>query len=237
MTTPATAPAPAADAKATPAPAAGAAPSATETKQATGTQANSPAKGESKLPPPLVTSEGAPSAGEKAPASASESDFTEWPEGFDDTVKSTLSDLGKELAESLKLDGPGKKTALTSLVKRWQTAQANAQKQAEEAFVAQANAHVKAAESHEVVKQLGGIEKARTFASEALKKHGSKGLNDLLTQTGLAYHPEVLAFFAKVGRSFGEDSVAAGGNATKPALSERERLASIYTHPTSASMF
>lgn len=235
MSTPAPTAAPAADTKAAPAAAAQTA----ETKPAGQTAPPPSAKSEAAgLPPPLVTSEeAAPAEGtEKAPAS-SENVFTEWPEGFDETVKSALSDLGKELADTLKLDGTGKTAAMKSLVKRWETAQADAQKRAEEAFVAQAHAHTKAAESHEAVKQLGGIEKARTFATAALKKHGSPGLNDLLTQTGLAYHPEVLAFFAKVGRSFSEDSVAGGSSSASRESSELERIKATYTHPTSKSMF
>lgn len=186
-----------------------------------------------------MTSEGAPPAGEKKDAAPppSESDFTEWPKDFDESVKGALSDLGKELATELKLDGAAKTTAMKALVKRWEAASAESAKRAEAAFIEQAHAYTKQAADHPAVKQLGGVDKARTLASTALNKLGSKGLNDVLASTGLAYHPEVLAFFAAVGKSLGEDSVAGGTSTTRPALTQREQLAATYTHPTSKSMF
>lgn len=235
MSTPTT-PAPAADSKAT----TPAAPAADANAAAPPTPPPGSASEQQKLPPPLVTSEGAPPpAGEKKDAAPppSENDFTEWPKDFDEGVKGALSDLGKELATELKLDGAAKTTAMKALVKRWEAAAAESAKRAEEAFVQQAHAHTKQAAEHPAVKQLGGLDKARTLASTALNKLGSKGLNDVLASTGLAYHPEVLAFFAAVGKSLGEDSVAGGASSARPAPTQREQLAATYTHPTSKSMF
>lgn len=220
-------------APAAPAAPAPAAPAPADTKTA------APAAAEaSKLPAPLVSSEGAaPAAGENAAPAASENDFTDWPKGFDDNVKGTLSDLGKELATELKLDGAGKTSVMKALAKRWESATADAAKRDEEAFVKQANEHTQQAAEHPDVKALGGVDKAKVMASTALQKLGNPKLNDLLARTGLAYHPEVLAFFAKVGKSLGEDSVAGGQSSTRSAPNQRQELEARYTHPTSKSMF
>lgn len=223
-------PAPAAPAApAVPAPAA---PAPADTKAA-------PAAAESpKLPAPLVSSEGAaPAADPKAAPAASENDFTEWPKDFDDNVKGTLSDLGKELATELKLDGAGKTSVMKALATRWESATADAAKRDEEAFVKQANEHTQQAAEHPDVKALGGVDKAKVMASTALQKLGNPKLNDLLARTGLAYHPEVLAFFAKVGKSLGEDSVAGGTSSTRSVPTQRQELEARYPHPTSKSMF
>lgn len=191
--------------------------------------AEAPAQAELKLPPPLVASEGAAPTKEAGEAAASENDFTEWPEGLDGAAKASLDEFRKEL----KLDATGTK----KMIERWQKAQEQAAEQAEKAFVQQANEFTKQAADHPTVKQLGGIDKARTLASAALAKHGNQGLNDVLAKTGMAYHPDVLAFFASVGARLSEDSVAGATSASRPAPTEAQRLRAIYSHPTSASMF
>lgn len=239
MTTPAPAPA-----NQTQAAQQGAAPTQSgEAKQETKPSANeTPKQAELKLPPPLVASEGAPPAegtkpAEDAKPAESESVFTEWPEGLEENVKTALGELGKDLAKELELDGGKQTKAMKALVGKWQSAQAEAAKRAEQAFVDQAHAFTKAAADHQVVKKLGGLDKARTLAASALTAHGSKALSEVLAQSGLAYHPEVVAFFASVGAKLSEDSVAGATSQARSAPSREEQLRATYTHPTSRSMF
>lgn len=210
----ATTPAPAAEVKATPA----AAPAAAAAKP----EVKADAKAKDGLPEPLVKM-GEPEA-EVKPADAG--DFA-LPEGFDPATGETL----KALAGQLGLDGAKSKV----LLETYQKAQTAAQEKAEADFVAQAKAYTAQAEEHPVVKELGGVQKARTLAGKALSKFGDAALNDALTASGLAYHPAVLAAFARIGAQLGEGTVT-GGQAA-PAKSQRDPLLSLYTHPTSASMF
>ncbi len=152
------------------------------------------------------------------------------PEGFDADAASTL----KALAGELGLD----KARGGKLVAAYQKAQAEAEKRAEAAFVAQAKQYVAQAEQHPVVKELGGVDKARALAGKALSVVGSKELGALLQASGLAYHPEVLALFARVGARLGDDSVRGAGNGTAaPKPTAEQQLRALYDHPTSRVLF
>jgi len=221
MTTPAaTTPAPAAS---TPPPAA-TAPAPVETKTAAPVEtAKTAASQKEALPEPLV------SMAEPEKTEASAGPEIELPEGFDPAAGATL----KSLAGQLGLDGSKAKV----LLETYQKAQVAAQEKAEADFVAQAKAFTAQAAEHPVVKELGGVQKARVLAGKALSAFGSKGLSEALTASGLAYHPEVLAAFARIGAKLGDDSVAGGSSSAAAPTSQRAQLRALYNHPTSASMF
>ncbi len=223
-TTPAPAastPAPAADVKAPAAPAA--APAAETNVAATETKTAAPEK--AKLPDPLVTMQSEPAPAE--PAKAIEG--FELPEGFDPVAGETL----KGLAGQLGLDASKAKVLLETYSK----AQVASQEKAEADFIAQANAMTAQAAEHPVVKELGGVTKARGLASKALNAFGSPALSEALTASGLAYHPEVLAFVARIGAKLGDDTVAGAASSGASVPSEKAQLKALYNHPTSASMF
>lgn len=223
MTTPAaTTPAPAASTPPPAAPPAATTPAETKT---TDTKATAPAKSATKevLPEPLV------SMAEPSKAADPAGSEVELPEGFDPAAGATL----KSLAGQLGLDGSKAKV----LIETYQKAQVAAQEKAEADFVAQAKAFTAQAAEHPVVKDLGGVQKARVLAGKALSAFGSKGLSEALTASGLAYHPEVLAAFARIGAKLGDDSVAGGSSSAAAPTSQRAQLKAIYNHPTSSSMF
>jgi len=60
--------------------------------------------------------------------------------------------------------------------------------------------------------EIGGpnMEKSVQEAQKALAAYGTDGLKDMLNQSGLGNHPEVVKFFAKVGRTLKEDTAEDG---------------------------
>jgi hypothetical protein len=67
-------------------------------------------------------------------------------------------------------------------------------------------------------KEIGGdkLEATLSVAKRALDAHGSPQFIELLNQSGLGNHPEVVRFMAKVGRTVAEDKVVGGGNGAVP---------------------
>lgn len=59
-------------------------------------------------------------------------------------------------------------------------------------------------------KELGGanLEATKKHAAAALKAYGTPGFRELLSQTGLGSHPEMVRFVTAVGRAGADDSVA-----------------------------
>jgi hypothetical protein len=152
------------------------------------------------------------------------------PEGFPEVAAGTI----KTLAGELGLD----KAKAQKLVERYAEAEKAAAAAREEAFVKQANEYVTQAEKHPAVVQLGGLEKARNLAGKALTTLGTPELGELLQSSGLAYHPEVLSFFAGLGKRLGEGGVAGTvGAPQSPKLNPQAELRSIYNHPTSQAMW
>jgi hypothetical protein len=79
-----------------------------------------------------------------------------------------------------------------------------------EAFVQQVQEWGKATQADP---EIGGraLEATLTEGRKALAKHGSPELRALLDSTGLGNHPEVVRFFARVGKTIpAEDSVVTG---------------------------
>lgn len=88
------------------------------------------------------------------------------------------------------------------------------------------------AESTKSDPEVGGekLASSLTSAKRAIDKYGSKGLREMLDQSGLGNHPEVIRFFAKVGRSLSEDSFSGslGGRTPKETPSQESKLRQMY---------
>lgn len=71
-------------------------------------------------------------------------------------------------------------------------------------------------------------------AQTAIARFGSQALKDLLNETGLGNHVEVLKFFEKVGRQISEDKPVG----TKPAggITADQQASKLFDHPTSQGM-
>lgn len=68
-------------------------------------------------------------------------------------------------------------------------------------------------------------------AKRAITKYGTPGLREVLAQSGLSNHPEVVRFFTRIGKTLAEDTFAAGlGTQTPPKqkLSEEQLLRARY---------
>lgn len=61
-------------------------------------------------------------------------------------------------------------------------------------------------------KELGGdgLNENLSIAKKALNNFGNEGLNNLLNETGLGNHPEVIRFFHNVGKAISEDGYVSG---------------------------
>lgn len=67
----------------------------------------------------------------------------------------------------------------------------------------------------EADKEIGGdaLPLNLSTAKRALDTYGSPALADLLNESGLGNHPEVIRAFVKIGKTISEDTVVTGGNA------------------------
>lgn len=82
-------------------------------------------------------------------------------------------------------------------------------------------------------KEFGGVnfEPNLAVAQKAMGRFGSPALKELLNQTGLGNHVEVLKLFHKVGQQISEDGHVSGG--TKATGEGESDLAKLFDHPTS----
>jgi hypothetical protein len=70
---------------------------------------------------------------------------------------------------------------------------------------------IKASWETETRKMLGTEEKQQlALAAKARDKFGAPGLTEILNQSGLGSHPEVVKFFVAVGKAISEDTFAEG---------------------------
>lgn len=69
----------------------------------------------------------------------------------------------------------------------------------------------------------GGFEANMGMARKALQAYGSPQLSQLLTQSGLGNHPEVIRTFYRIGKTLSEDRQVGGGQST-----QSDRLAAMY---------
>jgi hypothetical protein len=85
-------------------------------------------------------------------------------------------------------------------------------------------------------KEFGGpaFDANIAVARKAIARFGNDGLKNLLNETGLGNHPEVLRLFWKIGQKISEDSHVPGGNAG--AGSEGDIAAKLFNHPTSKAL-
>jgi len=76
------------------------------------------------------------------------------------------------------------------------------------------------AEASNTDKEFGGEKLAENLAvaKVALDKFGSPELKQLLNDSGLGNHPEVIRFFYRAGRAISDDRVIGGGNGPGPAI-------------------
>jgi len=67
--------------------------------------------------------------------------------------------------------------------------------------------------------EIGGskFESSLISAKNALNRYGNKALIDMLNETGLGSHPEVIRAFAKIGAAMGEGRYVAGTTQQQPA--------------------
>ena len=67
--------------------------------------------------------------------------------------------------------------------------------------------------------EIGGakFDSSLTAAKNALNRYGNKALVDVLNETGLGSHPEIIRAFAKIGAAMGEGRYVAGTAQQQPA--------------------
>lgn len=72
-------------------------------------------------------------------------------------------------------------------------------------------------------KEIGGQALAENLsvAKRAVDKFGTPAFRELLEQSGLGNHPEVIRFAARVGKAISEDTFVAGGTASQPATAAK----------------
>lgn len=109
----------------------------------------------------------------------------------------------KKLAEGLKLDGKAAQGLLDFVLQSRSDVEASHLKSAKEL-------HEKWVEDAKADKEIGGAKQAETqkVAIKALREFGNRALVDLLDQSGLGDHPEVIRCFFKVGQKLAEDTVS-----------------------------
>lgn len=74
--------------------------------------------------------------------------------------------------------------------------------------------------------EYGGakLESSMVHAKQALTKFGTPEFTELLDQSGLGNHPEVIRFMVKAGKALAEDSIVTGGQPASTPLSHADRL-------------
>jgi hypothetical protein len=93
--------------------------------------------------------------------------------------------------------------------------QVEAQKQAEQQRLATVTGW---AEETKADKEIGGVNFDQTMAAakRIIDRVASPGLRELLQQSGLGNHKEVIRFMAKIGSLISEDRLPGGGNGAAP---------------------
>lgn len=73
---------------------------------------------------------------------------------------------------------------------------------------------------------IGGerLEQSLSAARRALDAFGNDALRDMLAETGLGNHPELVRFMTRAGQAIGEDRVVAGQSPARPERSLADRL-------------
>ena len=156
-------------------------------------------------------------ASEDAAANVPENYEFTLPEGvtIDDSTMGDLKTLSKELGLSQE---QAQKIADLGVQQneRWAQQQLEYAMQAREEWATQVKAD----------KELGGpaFDESIASASRAIKEFGSPELVNLLNETGLGNHPEVIRAFYKVGKMIEDDKIVPGGRNSNEPLDAAKRL-------------
>lgn len=79
-------------------------------------------------------------------------------------------------------------------------------------------------------KELGGanLKASHVLAQKALTAYGNDALREVLRQSGLGNHPEVVRAFVRIGKAMKEDSVDGAGAKPTPTSSQESALRQMY---------
>ena len=125
-------------------------------------------------------------------------------------LKALSKDLGLSQEQAQKIADLGVQQS-----QRWAEQQLEYANQAREEWAQQVKSD----------KELGGpaFEESIASASRALKEFGSPELVNLLNETGLGNHPEVIRTFNRIGKMIGDDKLVPGGRNSneQPDLAKR----------------
>lgn len=126
-------------------------------------------------------------------------------------LKSLSKDLGLSQEQAQKIADLGVQQS-----QRWAEQQIEYAKQARAEWAEQVRAD----------KEIGGmsLEENLTSARAAIKEFGTPDLVNLLNETGLGNHPEVIRTFYKIGKMIGNDTLVPGGRNTNEPLDPAKRL-------------
>lgn len=145
------------------------------------------------------------------------------PEGVPEGVWS--DDMAKVFAA--KAHEAGLTTAQAQAVAGWYAGTAAEQAKAMEAAAVAAREEATAAMRSE----WGGQFDAKIeVAKRALVQFGGQGVADLMTETGLGNHPEVVKMFARIGEAIAEDKPAGMGGGTAPVMTDPRAQAMAITN-------
>jgi|DEB0MinimDraft_10_1074344.scaffolds.fasta_scaffold54939_2 hypothetical protein len=126
-------------------------------------------------------------------------------------LKTLSKDLGLSQEQAQKIADLGVQQS-----QRWAEQQVEYAKQVREEW----------AEQVKVDKEIGGMSMDETLstARQALKAYGTPELVNLLNETGLGNHPEMIRAFSRIGKTIGDDSVVPGGRNSNEPLDPAKRL-------------
>jgi hypothetical protein len=79
-----------------------------------------------------------------------------------------------------------------------------------------------------------GLKDAISYASRAIDKFGTPRLREVLDQTGLGNHPELVRILSRIGKAISEDSFIDPGTNT-PNAKEGIDTSRLYNHPSQKS--
>lgn len=118
-----------------------------------------------------------------------------------DEFKGIAKELGLENESAQKLTDIG-----TKLAAKWEAKQVEKIQQVQAEWAEQSNTD----------KRFGGdaLKQNLGIAKKALDTFGSPELQQLLNQSGLGNHPEVINAFVNIGKAISEDKFVSGGKAT-----------------------
>ena len=126
-------------------------------------------------------------------------------------LKALSKDLGLSQEQAQKIADLGVQQS-----QRWAEQQAEYAEQARKEWAEQVKAD----------KEIGGMSMDETLstARQALKEYGTPELVNLLNETGLGNHPEMIRAFSRIGKTIGNDRIVPGGRNSNEPLDPAKRL-------------